>query len=101
MEGDKVWFQPLNGNSWVGTATVLCQRGQSAWFHIHGNVKKIAVCRVKPFKLVNQDEPEKCAKKVMLEDGLEDLENLLTDLKDDTIIAGYSKMANAISFSDI
>ena len=24
-EGDKVWFQPLNGNTWLGLATVVCQ----------------------------------------------------------------------------
>ena len=40
-------------------------------------------------------------KEVMLEDGLEDIENLFTDLKDDTIRAEYLKMANAISFSYI
>ena len=29
VEGDKVWYQPQNGNSWIGPASVLCQRGQS------------------------------------------------------------------------
>ena len=29
IEGDKVWYQPLNENSWLGPAAVLCQRGQS------------------------------------------------------------------------
>ena len=27
VEGDKVWFQPLNGNAWLGQAVVLCQQG--------------------------------------------------------------------------
>ena len=29
IEGDRVWYQPLNGTSWLGPASVLCQRGQS------------------------------------------------------------------------
>ena len=24
VEGDRVWYQPLNGNSWLGPASVLC-----------------------------------------------------------------------------
>merc|ERR1712002_220890 len=24
VEGDKVWYQPLNGNAWLGPADVLC-----------------------------------------------------------------------------
>ena len=24
VEGDKVWYQPQNGNSWIGPALVLC-----------------------------------------------------------------------------
>ena len=27
IEGDKVWYPPMNGNSWLGPAAVLCQRG--------------------------------------------------------------------------
>ena len=37
----------------------------------------------------------------MLEDGLEDVENLYTDLKDDVIAASYVKMAQSVSFSDL
>ena len=33
VEGDKVWYQPQGGNSWLGPASVLCQRGQSVWLH--------------------------------------------------------------------
>ena len=29
IEGDKVWYQPMNANSWLGQAIVLCHRGQS------------------------------------------------------------------------
>ena len=37
----------------------------------------------------------------MLEDGLEDIENLLTDLDKDSVGAKYLRMANNVSFSDI
>ena len=36
VEGDKVWYQPLNGNSWLGLASLLFQRGQSVWIHTNG-----------------------------------------------------------------
>ena len=39
-------------------------------------------------------------KEVMLEDGLKDVENLYTDLKDDSVRASYLKMANSLSFSE-
>ena len=31
IEGGKVWYKPLNGTSWLGPASVLCQRGQSVY----------------------------------------------------------------------
>ena len=31
VEGDKVWFQPLNGNAWIGPALVVTQRGQRVY----------------------------------------------------------------------
>ena len=100
IEGDKVWFKPLNGNAWLGLAVVVCQRGQSVYLHTHGDLKKIAACRVKLFKLLDRDE-ESASKEVMLEDGLEDVENLYTDLKDDVIGASYLKMAQSVSFSEL
>ena len=46
VEGDKVWFQPLNGNAWIGPALVVTQRGQSVYLHTHGDLKNIAACKV-------------------------------------------------------
>ena len=48
VEGNKVWYQPLNGNAWIRQALVVTQRGQSVYLHTHGDLKKIAACRVKP-----------------------------------------------------
>ena len=47
-----------------------------------------------------EKEESKSTREVVLEDGLEDRENLYTDLKDDIIGAVYLKMANSVSFSE-
>ena len=52
VEGDRVWYQPLNGNSWLGPASLLCQRGQSVWIHTNGDIKKVAACKTKPYELL-------------------------------------------------
>ena len=87
VEGDKVWYQPLNGNSWLGPASVLCQRGQSVWVHTKSDIKKVAACKVKPYELIETqgtqdilDSQSQSKKKrvVMLEDGLSDGEDVVT-----------------------
>merc|ERR1712240_947318 len=78
VEGDKVWFQPLNGNVLIGPALVVTQRGQSVYLHTHSDLKKIAACRVKPYELINTDERTYNTKEVMQEDVLEDIDNLYT-----------------------
>ena len=45
IEGDKVWYQPMIRNSWLGPAAVLCQRGQSVWLHTNGDIKKVRQAR--------------------------------------------------------
>ena len=76
IEGDKVWFQPLNRTSWLGPVAVICQRGQSVWLHTHGDLKKVAACRVKPFKLIDRTSIDTISetvderRQVMTEDGL-------------------------------
>ena len=47
-----------------------------------------------------ENEESVSGKEVMLEDGLKDVENLYTDLKDDSVRASYLKMANSVSFSE-
>ena len=67
----------------MGPALVVTQRGQSVYLHTHGDLKKIAACKVKPYELVNTDENTNNIKEVMKEDGLEDINNLYTmDLND-------------------
>ena len=96
VESDKVWYQPLSGNSWLG---------QSVWLHTHGNIKTVVVCQVKPFELVDRkmlkNESKESTKKrqVMLEDGLEDVKNL--DIDKDVIGANYLRMGSSMSFSEL
>ena len=121
IEGDKVQYQPLNGNSWLGPASVLCQRGQSVWIHTNGDIKKVAACKVKPFELVEVESQgifdshahDKKKKVVMLEDGLSDGEDAMPqdeetmqyavnmiDTEKDSVGAQYLKVVNHMSFSD-
>ena len=44
----------------------------------HGDLKKIAACKVKPYELVNSDKETHTTKEVMKEDGLEDINSLYT-----------------------
>lgn len=106
MEENKVWYQPLNGNAWLGPAVVLCQYGQSVWLHFNGEIRKVVSCRVKPYELlyrksINDDGSMEDKREVMLEDGLEDMDNLCTDLSPDSIGAKYPRMANSVSFNKI
>ena len=48
IEGDKVWYQPMNANSWLGLAIFLCHRGQSVWILANGEIIKVASCKIKP-----------------------------------------------------
>ena len=81
----------------MGPAAVLCQRGQSVWLHTTRDIKKVAACKVKPYKLVdreeNKDMDKKVSKKVMLEDGLEDVDNLMDPEKE--------KLKYAIKLADV
>merc|ERR1712239_74197 len=58
VEGDRVWYQPLNGTFWLGPISVLCQRGQSVWIHTNGDIKKVAACKTKPYELLDMESPE-------------------------------------------
>ena len=61
----------------VGHAAVLCHRGPSVWLHTVGDIKKVASCNVKPYEFIDRYSVdckcEKTSRKVMLEDGLEEL----------------------------
>ena len=109
VEGDKVWYQPMNGNAWLGPAAVLCQRGPSVWLHSQGDIKKVAACRVRPYNLENnvveekevEEEQLKSDEKehVMLEDSLQDVDMLHAELEKDITGAKYlTEMAGALYY---
>ena len=72
IEEDKVWYQPMNGYSWLGPVAVLFQRGQSVWLHTSGDIKMVAACKVKPYELVERkkNKENKVSNRIMLGDGL-------------------------------
>ena len=96
----------MQGNSWIGPAAVLYKLGQSVWLHTNGDIKKVAACKVKPYKLVDreaiQESGKEVSKPVMLEDGLESVENLMdkkddpTEAELDTVGAKYLKVVNSV-----
>ena len=48
-EGDEVFYQEKDKNAWLGPVKVFCQRGREVYIFANGNIKKIHVCKVKPF----------------------------------------------------
>ena len=109
IEGDLVWYQPLNGSSWLGPVAVICERGQSVWIHAAGDIKKVVACKVKPLQLIDREVTDRSPKNVMLEDGLEDVKNLVNaekqeendNLKEDNVGAKYLRLVNTVSFSEL
>ena len=59
------------------------------WINTNGDIKKVAACKTKPYELLDIESPpspkpsesqeskDKKKRQVMLEDGLNDVENLL------------------------
>ena len=88
---------------------MICQRGQSVWIHSAGDIKKVAACKVKPFQLIDREVADESPKNVMLEDGLEDVKNLVNtekqeeneELKEDSVGAKYLRLVNTVSFSEL
>ena len=96
------------------------------WIHTNGDIRKVAACKTKPYELIDRESKEykqqvdqdtklgkKNSKKVMLEDGLKDVEDLLdpeeeerkdalkiNDAKSDVVGTNYLKIVNHMSFSD-
>merc|ERR1711905_74413 len=59
VKGDKVWYQYKDGNAWYGPGEVIYQKGNTVFMHSNGDVKKVAVCKVKPYELIERNEEEK------------------------------------------
>ena len=59
IAGDKVWYQYKDGNAWHGPGEVIYHKGNAVFIHSNGDVKKVAVCKVKPFELKERTEEKK------------------------------------------
>merc|ERR1712163_4407 len=63
VQGDKVWFQYKDGLAWHGPGEVIYQKGNAVFIYSNGDVKKVAVCKVKPNELKERTEEKKKKKK--------------------------------------
>ena len=55
LEGDKVWYQHENSKAWLVPADVFHHKGNSVWLYISGNMLKVAICRIKPYELIQRE----------------------------------------------
>merc|ERR1711954_276269 len=58
IAGDKIWFQHNEGNAWHGPAEVVHQKGITIFAYFNGEMRKVAMCRAKPYELVERIEGE-------------------------------------------
>merc|ERR1712029_1040292 len=54
----KIWFQHNEGNAWHGPAEVVYQKGNTIFAYFNGEMRKVAMCRAKPYELVERIEGE-------------------------------------------
>ena len=58
IAGDKIWFQHNEGNAWHGPAEVVHQKGNTIFAYFNGEMRKVAMCRAKPYELIERIEGE-------------------------------------------
>ncbi len=120
VKGDKVWYQYKDGNAWYGPGEVIYQKGNTVFMHSNGDVKKVAVCKVKPYELIERDEEEKDEErwnkmieedskveykekeeeKEIEEEEKEDENEVRKDLLNDVIGAKYLQVEKSVYFMD-
>ena len=59
ITGDKIWFQHNDGNACYGPANVIYQKGNTIFAYYNGELRKIAMCKAKPYELIERTEGEK------------------------------------------
>merc|ERR1712002_481627 len=106
--GDKIWYQHQNGNAWLGPAEVIFQKGNSIFIYNNGDIKKVAMCRAKPYELkTRKNEQESPAvesgiqNEIVDEIELEEIQNeTRKDLQNDVIGAKYLQVEKSVYFMD-
>ena len=50
-EKNLVFYQEKNKKAWNGPVKVFCHRGRDVWIWANGDLKKVASCKVQPYKV--------------------------------------------------
>ena len=99
-QGDRVWYQHKDSNAWLGPAEVHSQQGQSVWIYSMGDIRKVALCKVKPYDIDEFDSHEKVnsSEKVELveNESVVESESQVNDVVRDEIGAYYMKLENSL-----
>merc|ERR1712112_811995 len=106
--GDKIWYQHKDGNAWLGPAEVIFQKGNSIFIYNNGDIKKVAMCRAKPYELQtrkneheSQEVENRAQNEVVDEIELEEIQNeTRRDLQNDVIGAKYLQVEKSVYFMD-
>ena len=69
VEGDEVFFQEMDKKAWLGPVKVFCHRGRDVYLFVNGNIRKVASCKVKPFKTASESDKDECDDKVDCKKG--------------------------------
>ena len=82
-EGDEVLYQEKDKKAWLGPVRVFCQKGREVYLFTNGNIRKVASCKVKPFRCFssvvgNEEQESDQSKKVKL-----DISNFESNSKND------------------
>ena len=54
----------MDKKAWLGPVKVFCQRGRDVYLFANINIRKVASCKVKPFKIDSKSDIRKCGDKV-------------------------------------
>ena len=52
IEGEKVWYQHRDSNTWLGPSEVIYNKGNKVWLYTNGDVQKAAISKVKTYELI-------------------------------------------------
>merc|ERR1712173_4995 len=63
QEDDWVFFQEKDGKAWKGPVRVHVHRGRDVFVFANGNIKKIADCKVQPYRVHEDKEEESTFRK--------------------------------------
>merc|ERR1712237_184281 len=67
QEDNWVFYQEKDGKAWKGPVRVHVHRGRDVFVFANGNIKKIADCKVQPYKVHEDKEEEDTSRKEIIE----------------------------------